>query len=152
MRLILNDNELFEGQIRCISAQEEIDIPLHMLQSQENELMAIIDEGQFALNQMKIETKSEGVTYPTYFFTITSSNWEKIESGTKDALLKVFMEETTETKNARFVINDETVLMKTTESTFETDITDFLEEGTNFIRITPTTTFTMTGLKVILQD
>jgi hypothetical protein len=62
------------------------------------------------------------------------------------------MEETKESKNARFVINDETILMKTTESTFATDITDFLEEGTNFIRITPTTSFTMTGLKVVVEE
>lgn len=151
LRIILNDQELVENYIRCVTTPQTIELEKSDLKEGQNTITFIINDGEFAFNQIRIETKSEDITYPTFFFTINQENFEKIQTNKKDAIMKIYLQDDDKDKNARLNINDETIFMKTTESKAEYDISDYLEQGTNFIRIQPTTTYSMVGLKVTLE-
>ncbi len=151
LRIILNDLEIIDSQIRCVSTEQIIELEKNHLRQGQNEVTFIIDDGEFAFNQLKLETKSDEITHPTYFFTVSSKEMQRIEELNKEAILEIFLEDNNKAKNARLNINDETIFMTTQESKFTYDITDLLDTGTNFIRIQPTTTFTMVGLKLTIE-
>ncbi len=151
LRILLNNDEILDSHVQCVSTHEEIELEKSHFQPGNNQITFILEEGEFSFNQVKVETKSDEFTYPTYFFTITASQWEDINEEDEEVTLTIYLDDEEDHKNARLIINDETIFMKTQEPKVEYDITDLVERGTNFIRITPTTTFTMTGLKVTLE-
>ena len=65
--------------------------------------------------------------------------------------LEINLDDNKETKIARIAVNKADVFMQTKSSEFTYDLKDYIDQGSNFIRIVPTNDFAINGLKVTLQ-
>ena len=151
MQLLINNKNVLSRQLPCISKKETIEIPLSLLQTQTNTVTLAIDDGDFSFHDIKLITESAEQGQPDYTFTINKETFDKIVKGIKKVELDFFLEDTSQKKTARIHINDGSVLMKTTSNRFTVDISAYIEQGTNFIQILPSNTFSITGFKILLK-
>ncbi len=151
LRVLMNDKEIFRGQIRCMSTRHTVSIPTELLTAGNNNLIFTLDEGDFSFNEIDVETKSEGDDFLTYIFQVSHSEYNRIRDGSDDVILELLLDSSTKNKNAVIRVNSGDIFMRTTSENYEADITAFVDQGSNFIRIQPTTSFKINGLKVLIQ-
>ena len=150
-QVFVNKQLAHEAKIRCITTEDEIELNPSLFKGGNNELEFKISEGDFSFNLMKVETQSREGQRPTYYFTVTSSQYEDIKSGERGVMLEMLLEQSNKLKNARLLINNNELVMQTDRSIYEKDLKDFVVEGTNFIKIIPSNSFVIVGLKVNLE-
>jgi hypothetical protein len=149
--LFLNDKKAHSGKIRCVTTETELELPTDLFVEGSNTISFTLEKGDFTLNQLKLETESKSGERPTYFFSVTDSQYRDIRSGARKLKLQLSMVQNNKIKTSKFLINNNELLMQTDRSSFEKDLKDYVIEGTNFIRITPSNSFEIVGLKVILE-
>lgn len=149
--IFLNDQRIHAAELKCVSTQEEIELDPELLQSGTNILKFRIEEGDFSFAQLSVETESTELDRPTYFFSFSQRQFNDILSGQRKATMHVLMEKSRQNRIAKFLINNNELIMETDKSTFDVDLRDYVAEGTNFIKIVPINSFNMIGLKVTLE-
>ncbi len=150
--IFLNERRVHSAEISCITTEEELELDPDLLLSGTNTIAFRLEEGDFTFNQIKIETELREADRPTYFFSLSQDQFDDIRSGDREITMEVLLESTQKMKNARFLINNNEILMQTDRSVFERDLKDYVIEGTNFIKIIPINSFNMVGLKVTLEE
>ena len=148
----VNDLRAITQNIKCVTTNQELDIDLNYLRVGKNVITFTLEEGDFSLNQLNLETTSSESKFLTYAFSLPSSEFDKIESNEKKVSLDLALSQERRKKNARIIINNNEVIMNTEEGDFSRDITDLVVEGTNFLRIIPSNSFLINSLKVTLED
>lgn len=151
IRLFLNDKNIFSGQTRCVSTNQEIEIETADLVPGNNKLLFSIDDGDFSFNNIELQTRTDSEDFPTYIFQVGTNTINDILSGIKDVKLQLFLDNDSKQKSARVKINNGSLFLNTNTGEYEADITEFIKEGSNFIKIVPNTDFNIIGLKVIVQ-
>lgn len=152
LKIFLNEKKAFEGLIKCLTRQEIIELDKTLVKDGTNVLLFMLEEeGSFSFNQMAVESEVKEKENKGYTFSLSKKEYEDVSSGEKEVTLKMYLDETNdEKKNARIVVNDGEVMMSTDASSFTRDISDYIVEGTNFLRIIPSNTFRINGLTVSL--
>lgn len=150
LRIYLNSKEIFNGEIKCISTVQSLEIDPNLLNIGSNELLFVLDEGDFSLNQMNLEILSSNIRYPSYYFTLSKSQADLINENKKEVILKLILENDRKQKNAKIMINNNAIYMKTKEGEYAHTISSYIDQGTNFLQIEPGNSFNIVGLKVLL--
>lgn len=151
LRIYLNDESVFSGLTRCISTKQTHEVDIADLNSGTNDVRFVLENGDFTLNEIKLETISDEAKRPTYTFSLSKKQFEDIQDGDRDIYLEMFFEEQERAKRARVTVNEADIILNTEENSFEYNLEDDVERGTNFIRISPSNTFNIVGLKVVLD-
>mgnify|MGYP001613299378 CR=1 FL=1 len=150
-KILLNEKDAFRKKISCLSTEESVELKSSLLVEGTNTISFRIDEGDFLFSTVEIRTKSKDSSFPSYTFTLSDKNFEKVKDNEKDITLILLLEDNKETKSARIEINSDEIFMRTESGKFELNLRDYVVDGTNFLRIIPSKTFTITGLKVVLE-
>ncbi len=146
----LNNQRVSTSLISCVNTEQEMDLDKSLLVRGRNTLSVELEDGDFSFKQMAVLVKSSDSSLPTYQFTLPSAEFSKVKSGQKRVKLELFFSNR-DSKNARMDINNNEIALDTSETSFSRDVSDLVIEGTNFLRLMPTNTFTITGLKITLQ-
>ncbi|MBS3159942.1 hypothetical protein J4436_04080 [Candidatus Woesearchaeota archaeon] len=147
LTILLNNMELFNANLKCINTATNIDIPKDILKN-ENILQFEIDKGEFSFNQVKIQTDTKEQTFPYYTFELSSTEFNKIENST----LKITMVDDGKLKSALFYLNSEKLSLKTRDVNYNFYVQDYLEYGTNYLRIEPLSPFEIISLKITAEE
>ena len=150
LKISLNQREIFSGLVRCIGSRETIDIDAKDLRKGTNELNFEISDGDFLFSDIFIETDYKSISYPIYYFTIDSKDYDNIQNNKADAALNLKFGSSGE-KSARFLVNDNNIIMKASGDSFSRNIDELVENGDNFIKIIPSNSFTIDSLKISLE-
>jgi len=151
LRIFLNTEEISNAILTCVGAQKFVDIDEEELETGENNLMFEIDKGDFLINNMEIEIDSEEGGYLNYKFSITENQYDDILSEDWDVVL--FMDfNDDEDKLATISVNGNEFSLDTEEIDYERIITNFVDEGNNFIKITPDNEFNIDELTIELKE
>ena len=151
LRIFLNNEEISSEVLNCVGAQKFIDIDEAELETGENILMFEIDKGDFLLNNIELEIDSENEGYLNYKFSITKNQYDDILSEDLDVVL--FMEfNDDDEKIATINVNGNEFSLDTEEIDYERIITNFVDEGNNFIKITPDNEFNIDEIVIELKD
>lgn len=148
LAISLNNRQVYRDLVFC-QYQDEREVPLSkdlFSLSGSNTLMFEVDNGDYNLDQIKVNVELARSSYPTYNFEADSDLWKKIRDGKSKVMLKLNMGEGR--KKATFLIQGETVSMDTSAATYERDITSLVENGANSIKLVPDTNFEISSLKV----
>ncbi len=151
LRVFLNDNNIFSGQTRCVSTNQNIDIETADLIPGNNKLLFSIDDGDFSFNNIELQTRTDSEDFPTYIFQVGTNIVNDIPSRRKNIKLQLFLDNDSKQKSARIKINNGSLFLNTNTGDYEADVTEFIKEGSNFIKIVPNTDFNIVGLKVIVK-
>lgn len=150
LRVFLNNEEISSEILNCVGAQKFIDIDTNELETGENVLMFEIDKGDFLLNNIELEIDSEEGGYLDYKFSITENQYDDILAEDLDVVL--FMEfNEDDLKKATISVNGNEFSLNTEETDFERIITNFVDEGNNFIKITPDVEFNIDEMVIELK-
>ena len=147
LRILLNDQELYNSEIFCVNTDQTIDVPNEYLQIGLNNFTFIIEAGDFLLTEVTLDTKSNNANYPTYYFKVTEDQLSAINNGDATVLLDTILSKQG-TKELLILVNENKLDIKTKEVTYSADISASVKQGTNIIRIIPANTFTLVALNV----
>lgn len=137
--------------IKCLTTTQEMDIDKNLLRDGQNTLTFTIEEGDFSFNQMSFETMSQDAKFLSYQFSIAKRDFAKLKGG-ENIILKLLMPKEGNKKiNAKIFVNENEISMNTDTGEFSRDISEYVVEGTNFLRIIPSNTFLINSLKVIME-
>lgn len=151
-KIILNNNQIYDAEIKCMSAPQTVEINSADIIAGQNTVVFLLQQGDFSLNQIHFDTTSDKLDFKTYYFTLSRDDFQEIRAGDKDINLEFLMEDDEREKSAKISINDGAFYMKTIDSKYEMDIQDYVQQGTNFLRIQPGNTFTLSGLRIYFEE
>lgn len=154
LKVYFNDNPVpaLSTMIRCVSTKQSFDLDINDFKAGQNKLLFVLEEaGDFTLNELKVVAESKQTDYPSYSFGISKDQYDNIKSGDKKIQLEINLDDNKETKIARISVNNGDIFMQAKSSEFIYDLKDYIDQGSNFIRIVPTNDFVINGLKVTLQ-
>jgi len=151
LRVFLNEEEIANELLACQSSIRSIDLDKELLNEGRNTLIFEIDKGDYLLNDILVETKLREGGAKTYKFSISEKQFDRILDDS-EVMLKMSFSSTDDVKKATININGNEFTMETDENNFERPVTSLVDEGNNFIKITPESEFDLEFLEIIIED
>jgi len=153
LKIFVNEKSSFEGMIKCATLQESVEIDPGLVKDGINSVMFVLeDEGSFSFNQLVVETAVVEKETKGYTFSLSRKEYGDVLNGDKEIMLRMNLAETTDSKkNAKIILNDGEIMMSTDQNSFTRDVSDYVVEGTNFLKIIPSNTFRVNGLTISLS-
>ena len=147
LEIKFNDHVLLSDRIFCdYTLRREIGIDKDYFE-EENILIFKVDKGDYNIDKIELLIEYEKTGYPKYSFEIGKELYDEIKSGKKDLELLINFPSVGE-KEAEIFIQDSKIHMLTTRKSYSIDISEYIDEGTNFIEIIPKNEFDITSLKI----
>lgn len=150
-QIFLNHKSAFEKQVSCLNIDESANIDPKLFVEGSNTLSFNVGDGSFIFSDIELRTKSKEADFPSYSFTISPETYDKIKNNEIKINLKFLLDNNQFNKNARLQINNNEYIMRTDSNEFTLDLKEYIIQGTNFLKIIPTNTFNLAGLKVVLE-
>lgn len=145
LKVDVNRFNIYTSRVICDAGLREIDIPLDYLNNGQNMLQFEIDKGDYIIEQIELESRLESEEFPTYYFMLNEDELNK------EIRLKLEFEEEV-TKRATILVNGKKIYLDTKTNKYEADISDWLREGENYIKIIPNIEFNLMHLEVSLVE
>ena len=149
--ITINSRNLFSAVPVCDDSYKQ-PIPIGLLDAGENKIIFKTSRGSYSVEQIKIEFKEKEVEKKVYYFEINQSQIDEIESGDKNAILRLEFVDDKENKMADININDHFITLDDDERVFTKNVNEFIEEGNNFIEIRPRTRLDIVELSIKLEE
>ena len=150
LNIYLNNKEIKNEIISCMSAERKMDIKNDDLEKGSNTLMFQIDKGDYIFNDIKLDVKTNFKGVVNYKFAITEDEFDDILSEDKELRLSIEFNND-ESKKATLSVNGKEFSLDTTDIDYERDISRLIKEGNNFVKITPSNEFSIDLLKLTLK-
>ena len=126
--------------------------PPTFLHKGDNNIVFKTDKGSYRIEQIKITTDLRELTYPTYYFEINESTYDKITGDEYDAKLTLEFIDDKQDKEMNLNINNRIIPVDTDEAKYYKNIDSYVKEGNNFIKIEPLSMLDIVELKVELEE
>ncbi len=150
LRVSLNRRLIFLGIIVCDASQSKTDIDEDLFVDGTNRLTFEVDKGNYIVEEIELRYDfNEGIS-PLYFFTINEDDFEDIVDG-DDVNLILRFDNTDDRKRADVRVNDETLFVDVNTGLYEKEVTKFIREGENFVKIFPRNEFNLVQLEIRLE-
>ncbi|MBI2134079.1 hypothetical protein HYU11_05345 [Candidatus Woesearchaeota archaeon] len=109
-------------------------------------------KGTFLIDQLSIKTNLIDPIEPIYFFDVNSTKYSWIANDKFDAVLRMKFVDDKQEKVAELNINNRRTFMDAKRaSNFSKDISQFIVEGNNFIKIIPEKTLNLVQVTISLE-
>ena len=148
-RILLNDNVIYSKAMTCIREERNLILDRSYVREGSNELKFIIDQGDFVVDSIKVVNKLIDGQDRSYGFYITDDQYNSILSEKADVVLSMSL--SGDEKIADIEVNGFTTRMDVDGSSYSKDISEFIMDGDNIIRIIPIKEFFIDSLKVELK-
>ncbi len=149
LQVVLNGKVIHEGLVVCDAGEVSIGINLVELVEGRNVLEFRIDKGRYVLEQVLVQGAIERSNFPGYFFTLQVVDLGAIDSGAHVLMDLLFLDDGLRKAGTIFV-NGFPVYIDTFLDREGLDITDFVTDGQNVIKVIPETQFEILNLEVSL--
>ena len=149
--ILINYQNVFSGVPDC-GGINVYSFSTNVLYTGDNNIVFKTDKGSYLIEQIKVQTSLKELIYPTYYFEINETAFEKIENDTYDVKLTLEFVDDKKDKIMNLNINNRMVYVDTDEAEYYKNIDDYAKEGNNFIKIEPLSMLDIVELKVELED
>ncbi len=148
----LNGEQIYQGVPDCDLAFVPIEFSPFKISEGENKLSFVSDEGTYILSHLTVISKLKAIDYPTYYFDLSSDDYDAIKDGSNSLRLKIYFVDVVVTKTGQVVYNGYVKNFDTKENSYTLDLSDDIEEDTNSLKIKPSKTLEIRELRVDLVD
>ena len=153
LRVFVNNEEIANEVLGCASADKSIEIDKESLKEGKNTLLFEIDKGDYLVNDIKLEVNVEEGGSKTYKFSVTKKQFDDILDSGKEVKLSIkFNDVGDDVKKATININNNEFTLETKDLDYERFITSLIDEGNNFIKITPQSEFDIELLEIKIES
>ncbi len=151
LNILINYQDVFSGVPDCKTINMYSFSPT-VLHKGDNNIIFKTDKGSYLIEQIKITTDLRELTYPTYYFEINESTYDKIKNDTHDIKLILEFVDDKRDKVMNLNINNRMIYVDTEEADYYKNIDDYAKEGNNFIKIEPLSMLDIVELRIELED
>tara|TARA_Y100000310_G_scaffold218438_1_gene219734 strand:+ start:10223 stop:11458 length:1236 start_codon:yes stop_codon:yes gene_type:complete len=151
----INNNIVFNDILFCDSTQFTLEISPSKLRSGDNLISFRLNKGDYQLDDIELDLELSEIDFPKYNFEIANDEFEDIEDGFLDAVLRLeFKDKRTSKgrKRAKISVNEESLSFDTIESSFERNISSLILRGSNIVKLVPRNEFEVDSLIVFLDE
>lgn len=152
MTLLLNGKELFTQHVFCDAGTQVQTLSISYFIAGRNTLEFKIDKGEYSIEGIEIEMETKEKYYPQYTFELSSKEYDEVADDEKEVNVLFKFPNDEDYKKATITINDNQVNLDTRDDSYEWEISEYLERGTNYIKIIPKVDFEISSLKVYLAE
>ncbi len=131
LEIMVNYQEIFSSIPDCGTINMYTFSPT-VLHKGDNNIVFKTDKGSYRIEQIKITTDLRELTYPTYYFEINESTYDKIKNDTYDVKLTLEFVDDKRDKVMNININNRMIYADTEEAYYYKNIDDYVKEGNNF--------------------
>ncbi|HLD15510.1 MAG TPA: hypothetical protein VJB94_02935 [Candidatus Nanoarchaeia archaeon] len=149
--IFLNGRMVSQRLVVCDAGEVGDDIDMTYLLQGSNTLEFQIDKGQYVVEQLLLEKRVSQKNYPNYFFSAQREDIIDLEDGLLFGTLELKFSDDGYKKSATILVNGVRIYMETYAPDFIYDISDYLIEGQNFLKIIPNTEFEIEDMEVFLE-
>lgn len=150
LRIFFNNEEIKNEIISCTTVERNVEIESDNIEKGKNTLTLQIDKGDYIFSEVKLKIKTGFKGSVNYKFALTEEEYDKILSEDNKAML-LFEFNDDERKTATININGKEFSLDTNDIDYERDISRWVKDGNNFIRITPLEEFNIDLLRITLE-
>jgi len=150
LEIMVNYQEIFSSIPDCKTINMYT-FPPAFLRKGDNNIVFKTDKGSYRIEQIKITTDLRELSYPTYYFEINESIYDKIKGDEYDAKLTLEFIDDKKDKVMDLNINNRMIYVDTDEEKYYKNIDSYVKEGNNFIKIEPLSMLDIVELKVELE-
>ncbi|QQG39119.1 MAG: hypothetical protein HYS32_01530 [Candidatus Woesearchaeota archaeon] len=152
LNVLVNEHNVYSDVAFCDRGLTEIEVDDKFIDEGENVISFSADKGDYLLDDPLFITKLKGGALLTFDFFLDTEEFDEVWKGKRKAkLFLIFGGEFEDVKNARFEINGDIVRVNTKEGDFTRDISGFVKEGQNIIKIVPLDDFIIELMEVRLE-
>jgi len=149
-RLLLNSKEIANEVLACRSSTKNIELKKSLLKENENKLLFEIDNGDYLINNIQVETNVREGGAKIYKFSVSKKQYDETLND-KDVMLKMSFSSLEEKKKATININGKEFTMETNENEYERPITSMIKEGNNYIKLDAESEFNLEFLEIFIE-
>ena len=149
LKIWINSRELTYQAIPDCGSLVKIPFDPGLLRQGTNTVTFRAEEGNYFVDRVSIKSNLKALTYPFYYFELKKSDIEAVENETANITLELRFADL-EPKLGEINVNNHIRELDIDEATYVKEINGFVEEGNNYVQITPKTILNIVDLKVIL--
>jgi len=150
MDIYINGKNIFSGVPDCESLNRK-DLYQEDLKQGKNEIEILLSAGSLSLEQIRIKTMLDTAKSFMDYFDINSELYQTIENGVNDAKLTIKFVDDAKLKNARLNVNGRLYMIDQRDPTYRVDISNVVEEGNNYIELTPLNELNIIKLEITAE-
>jgi len=148
--IYINEYNIYSAVPDCGGGRMSLEFSPAYLKIGENELVFRINEGDYYLGHITIQSELKTIDFPVYYFELTDEEYTEVEEGEAKVLVRLDFVDYTEEKRGEIVLNGHVYGFSTRDIYWEEDISDDVVRDNNGIQIRPRTTLDIRNLEVIL--
>ncbi len=145
----LNGNIISDNLVVCDAGEVSIDLDPQMLISGRNVLEFSIDQGKYVLEKVLVEGAVQQDQFPSYTFVLSRADIDQLRRGGRMQVNMRFFDDGYR-KALNLHINGRPLYVDTTTGGFFADVTDYVLEGQNVVRVVPAFELEIVDLEVFL--
>ncbi|MBW2973313.1 hypothetical protein KY346_02890 [Candidatus Woesearchaeota archaeon] len=147
MTISINDKSIFSGVPNCESLNRK-DIYKEDLKAGKNMVEIMLSSGSASVEQIRLKTILDPTKGFMDYFNVNSVLYEQIADGIQDAELVIKFIDDNKLKNARLNVNGRLYMIDQRTPTYRADISNIIEEGNNYVELTPLTELNIVKLEI----
>ena len=132
----VNGKKIFSAVPVCDDPYRQI-VPTGLLREEENNIVFRTNKGSYSIEQIVLNFDFKEVKTKTYFFEVNQTEFRRINQSQKDAMLSLKFADDTTDKDLKLDVNGHFSTIDQRQSSFSKKINSDIEEGNNFVRMTP---------------
>jgi len=150
--ILINNHAIYSSVPDCGIARPLEFAPANIV-SGENKLKFRTTRGRYLVDQIKITTELIDQPSFVYYFDVTGDELHNIEDGDKKVNLTMFFVDDREDKEAEiFVNNRRTYMTRHDDFEWSREISNYIEEGSNSLKIIPEEKLEIRTMQITLED
>ena len=148
----INNRDIYSAVPACNERAPPLEIPQSALSAGQNKVIFKTSKGSYSIEQIKLTFKQKDIPKAVYYFEANSTTLDDIKNNEFNAFIRIEFVDDQDNKKADINLNDHLTRIDQKKKDYEKNINEWLEEGNNFIEITPKTTLDIVELKVVLEE
>ncbi len=151
LELAINNKNVYSSVPIC-EETVALDINPELLNEGTNTIVFRSSKGSYSIEQIKLDLDLKETKSIIYYFEITAADFSNVENNKKDVILAMHFIDDKSSKSADISVNGHKFRVEQTRAVFTKNIDSFVEEGNNFIEVTPKETLNIVELNVSLKS
>jgi hypothetical protein len=149
--VFVNNRNVFSSVPVCNDRYEQ-EMPISALSAGQNKVLFKTNKGSYSVEQILLSFSEKDAPEAVYYFEINESTFEDIQDNDYNAFVRVEFVDDEDRKRADINVHDHLTRIDQERKTYERNIDNWVEEGNNFIKITPKTTLEIVELNIELEE
>jgi hypothetical protein len=150
LQIHINGN-LVSEQVPDCNSFAQLEVSPEALTPGENTIEFSIEKGSYSVYGIYINTELKEITNPVYYFELNDEEYEELTYGTSDLVLSMRFPDNQEDKVADILFNGHKIRLNQDDEEFEEEITDYIKEKNNAIKIVPQSKMDIVELEVRIE-